>query len=213
MIYQPEELAALGEIILAHDLWVLSDEIYEKLVYGGANHVSIGSLSPELLAHTLISSGFSKAYAMTGWRLGFLAGPKAVIQAAAGLQSHSTSNVAVFVQRGGLAALQDPRAPQSIETMRLAFEARRDFVCARLRELPGISFVPPEGAFYVLLNIAATGLDSQTFCAKLLNEEKVALVPGVAFGVDDHVRISYATDQITLDKALNRLAAFLAQLV
>lgn len=212
MVYTHAELAALAEIIVAQDLLVLSDEIYEKLLYDGATFTSIASLGPEIAERTIISSGFSKAYAMTGWRLGYLAGPQEIIQGAVGIQSHSTSNVATFVQRGGIAALTDPRSEPIVQSMRVAFEARRNLVCDLLDTMPYLQYLRPQGAFYVLIDISATGLDSNTFCEKLLTNYQVACVPGIAFGADDHIRISYATDPQTLTTALTRLGDFLATL-
>ncbi|WP_287128916.1 pyridoxal phosphate-dependent aminotransferase [Candidatus Cyanaurora vandensis] len=212
MVYTHSELTALAQVIVDHDLLVLSDEIYDQLLYDGATFTSISSLGDEIWQRTIISSGFSKSYAMTGWRLGYLVAPPDIIQGAAGLQSHSTSNVATFVQRGGLAALTDPRTPAIVQTMRRAFEERRSLVCDLLDTIPGLAYLRPQGAFYVWIDIASTGLDSTTFCQKLLAQERVACVPGIAFGADDHIRISYATDPQTLQTALGRLGNFMTSL-
>lgn len=209
-IYTPEEIRALGEVLVAHKLAVLSDEIYEKLLYDGSEHLSIGSVSRELLDLTITCNGFSKAYAATGWRLGYAAGPRHIIDAAITIQSHSTSGANTFAQYGAIAALEGPQ--DEIECMRQAFSLRRDLMYNRIREIPGLTCSQPHGAFYVFPNISATGLDSLTFCQQLLEREGVAIVPGVAFGADANVRLSYATDNATIEKGLDRLGRFVASL-
>ncbi|MFS8861416.1 pyridoxal phosphate-dependent aminotransferase [Synechococcus sp. B60.1] len=212
-VYHRHELEALAEVLLsAPHLYVVCDEIYEKLVYGQARHISLGSLSPELLPRTILSSGFAKAYAMTGWRIGYLAGPKPIIDAAINLQSHSTSNVCTFAQYGALEALTSPLSAAAVEKMRQEFWQRRDLMVQGIRALPGVTCPEPEGAFYVFLNIGQTGLSSVEFCQRLLKEQQVAAVPGVAFGADSYIRLSYAADRITLEKGLERLHHFLSSL-
>ncbi|WAS06353.1 pyridoxal phosphate-dependent aminotransferase [Gloeomargaritales cyanobacterium VI4D9] len=210
VVYQREELQALAEAILRHDLWVISDEIYEKLVYDGAEHVSIAALGEEIYARTLVCNGFAKAYAMTGWRVGYGAGSSEIISAAANLQGHSTSNVCTFAQYGALAALQGPQA--ELERMRQVFDERRRLMCDALAQMPGLGLAPPAGAFYVWVDIRATGLHSTQFCQQVLEQYQVALVPGRAFGDDQHVRLSYATDQTTIAKGMARLAQYMAHL-
>lgn len=209
-VYTPEEIAALAEVIVAHGIAVVADEIYEKLIYDGLRHLSIGSLGEEIFNLTLTCNGFSKAYAATGWRLGYAAGPLRVIQAAIDIQSHTTSGPTSFAQYGGIAALEG--SPESIETMRQAFERRRDLMYARIRAIPGLVSPKPHGAFYLFPNISATGLDSITFCARLLEQEYLALVPGIAFGMDTNVRLSYAADIETIEKGVERLARFMRSL-
>lgn len=209
-IYTREELAALAEVIVAHDLVVIADEIYEKLTYDGYQHVSLGSLGSSIFRHTITCNGFSKAYAATGWRLGYVAGPREVIQAAAAIQSHSTSGANTFAQHGALAAFEGLEG--TIETMRATFQARRNLVLAELRAIPGISCTTPHGAFYVFPNIRATGLDSMSFCERLLETMHVATVPGRAFGSDTNIRISYATDTETLKEGLRRIRRFVSSL-
>jgi aspartate aminotransferase len=209
-VYQREELQALAEAILRHDLWVISDEIYEKLVYDGAEHVSIAALGEEIYARTLVCNGFAKAYAMTGWRVGYGAGPSEIISAAATLQGHSTSNVCTFAQYGALAALEGPQA--ELERMRQVFAERRRLMGEALAQLPGLVLVPPAGAFYIWVDIRATGLNSVQFCQQVLEQYQVALVPGRAFGDDQHVRLSYATDHTTIAKGMARLAQYLGHL-
>ncbi len=187
-MYTRQELIALAEVLVEHNVAVISDEIYEKLVYSGAEHVSIGSLGKEIFDLTVTCNGFSKAYAATGWRLGYVAGPPALIKAATNIQSHVTSCVNTFAQYGAIAALEGPQ--EEIEIMRQAFERRRDLLFARLNAIPGLQVAPPDGAFYIFPGISDTGLDSMTFCQRLLEQEHVALVPGIGFGADANVRIS-----------------------
>lgn len=209
-VYTPEELAALAEVIVARGIVVVADEIYEKLIYDGLRHVSIGSLGGAIFAQTVTCNGFSKAYAATGWRMGYAAGPKHVIQAATGLQSHTTSGANTFAQHGMVAALNGSQA--TIEAMRQTFERRRDLMLAGITAIPGVTCPKPQGAFYLFPNISATGLDSTTFCKRLLALEHVALVPGIAFGADANVRLSYATDFETIEKGIERLARFVGAL-
>ena len=210
-IYTQEELHALAEVLVAHHVAVLSDEIYEKLVYDQAQHHSIGSLGEEIFALTITGNGFSKAYAATGWRLGYAAGPRHVIRAAIDIQSHSTSNANTFAQYGGIAALEGPQ--DTIEAMRQVFARRRDLMYEAVSAIPGLVCPKPQGAFYLFPNIEATGLDSSTFCQRLLDEEHVALVPGIAFGSDANVRLSYATSTGTIEKGVERLARFVRRLM
>lgn len=205
-VYTADELAGLAEVIVDQGLIVVADEIYEKLIYDGLSHTSIGSLGEEVLSRTITVNGFSKAYAATGWRLGYAAGPAPVIEAATSLQSHSTSGANTFAQYGALTALEGPQ--EEIAEMRDTFERRRDLIVDELRGIPGISCAQPHGAFYVFPNIAATGLDSMDFCKELLEDQHVATVPGVAFGADTNIRISYATDLDTIREGLVRLREF-----
>lgn len=207
VVYTPEEIKALAEVVVEQDILVVSDEIYEKILYDDAKHLSIGAVSPEAFQRTIISNGFAKAYSMTGWRLGYLAGPVELIKAATTVQGHSTSNVCTFAQYGAIAALENPQ--DCVEEMRLAFAKRRDYVIQRLDAIPGLTYVKPDGAFYFFMNISQTKLTSLEFCDALLEEYQVAAVPGIAFGDDDCIRISYATDLATIEKGLDRLAKFI----
>jgi aspartate aminotransferase len=209
-VYRREELLALAEEVVAQNLWVIADEIYEKLVYGGAEHMSIAALGPDICARTLVCNGFAKAYAMTGWRVGYAAGAREVIAAAATLQGHSTSNVCTFAQYGALAALQGPQ--EELHRMRQVFDQRRQRMGEWLRRIPGLVAAEPQGTFYLWVDIRATGLASTQFCQQVLEQQQVALVPGRAFGDDQHVRLSYATDQATIDKGMARLAEYVAQI-
>ncbi len=209
-VYSKAELQALAEVIVSHGIVVVADEIYEKLIYDDLEHVSIGSLGEDIFNLTVTCNGFSKAYAATGWRLGYAAGPVPIIKAATALQSHSTSGANTFAQYGALAALTGSEDP--VTEMRGIFERRRDLVVASLREIPGLSCTIPCGAFYVFPNISAFHLDSMSFCARLLDEAHVATVPGIAFGADTNIRLSYATDAETLKEGLARLHSFTASL-
>ena len=206
MVYTRAELKALAEVIVDRDILVVADEIYEKIIYDGAQHVSIGSLGKEIFDRTLISSGFAKAYSMTGWRVGYLAGPIELIKASSTIQGHSTSNVCTFAQYGALSALESSQ--ESVEKMRQAFAQRRQVIFELLDAVPGISCIKPDGAFYMFVNISKTGMNSLEFCDAFLEQQQVAVIPGIAFGADDHIRLSYATDLGTIKKALERLDKF-----
>jgi len=210
MVYRRDELEALAAVAVRHDLLVVSDEIYEKLVYDGAEHVSIGSLNPEIFKRTITCNGFSKAYAMTGWRLGYLAGPREIIAAAAAVQSHSTSNVAAYSQAGAVVALEHPEVPAAVARMVAVFAERRLRLFEALTAIPGVRCACAEGAFYLFPDISASGLDSTDFCEQLLAEEHVACVPGIAFGSDRHIRLSYAADLATIERGAAGLARFMA---
>jgi aspartate aminotransferase len=206
MVYTPAEIKALAQVIVDRDILVVSDEIYEKIIYDGAKHVSIGSLGKEIFERTIISSGFAKGYSMTGWRIGYLAGPLELIKATSTIQGHSTSNVCTFAQYGAIAALESSQ--ESVEKMRLAFADRREVIFELLDAIPGISCIKPDGAFYMFVNISKTGMTSLQFCDAFLEQHQVAVIPGIAFGADDHIRLSYATDLGTIKKAVERLDKF-----
>jgi aspartate aminotransferase len=211
MVYTEEELRALGEVCIEHDLVIISDEIYQHLIYGDEKHVSIASLGPDFYRNTIVINGVSKTYSMTGWRIGYAAGDARIIKAMTGLASHSTSNPTSIAQYAAIAALTGTQEP--VETMRAAFKERRDFVVKRLSEIPGFRILPPQGAFYAFVNVrAATDVspfeDVEAWVKALLDEEKVAVVPGSAFGSPDHIRISYATSMEQLEKAMNRIQRF-----
>ncbi|MBD2214488.1 pyridoxal phosphate-dependent aminotransferase [Calothrix sp. FACHB-156] len=206
MVYTPAEIKALAEVVVDADIFVVSDEIYEKILYDGAEHISIGSLGKEIFARTLISNGFAKAYSMTGWRLGYLAGPVEIIKAASTIQGHSTSNVCTFAQYGAIAALESSQ--DCVEEMRQAFAKRRQVMLDRLNAIPGLSCPKPDGAFYLFPDISKTGLKSLEFCDALIEEHQVAVIPGIAFGADKNIRLSYATDMATIEKGMDRLEKF-----
>lgn len=211
-LYSADELRAIGEVCLEHDVLIVSDEIYEKLVYGGVKHTSIAELSPELKKQTIIINGLSKSHAMTGWRIGFAAGDAKIIKAMTNLDSHSTSNPTTTSQHGALAAYNGTQEP--VEEMRQAFEERMNKVYDRLITIPGITCVKPNGAFYLFPNateaVKMTGFSSvDEWVEALLEEEKVALVPGSGFGAPDNVRLSYATSLDTIMEALDRIERFI----
>ncbi|KZE66211.1 aspartate aminotransferase [Fictibacillus phosphorivorans] len=211
-LYSAEELSAIGEVCLENDILIVSDEIYEKLVYGGVKHTSIAELSPELKKQTIIINGLSKSHAMTGWRIGFAAGDAKIIKAMTNLDSHSTSNPTTTSQHGALAAYNGTQEP--VEEMRQAFEERMNKVYDRLVTIPGITCVKPNGAFYLFPNateaVKMTGFSSvDEWVEALLEEEKVALVPGSGFGAPDNVRLSYATSLDTIMEALDRIERFI----
>ncbi|MGB8699190.1 MAG: pyridoxal phosphate-dependent aminotransferase [Thermosynechococcaceae cyanobacterium] len=206
-VYTPDEIRALAEVILETEVWVISDEIYEKILYDGAVHLSMGSISPALWERTIVSNGFAKTYAMTGWRVGYMAGPVDMIQAMSRLQSHSTSNVCTFAQYGAIAALDGPQ--DCVAEMLDSFALRRQVMLDALNAIPGLECSQPNGAFYMFPSIRKTGLGSQEFCAALLEAQQVAVVPGIAFGADDAIRLSYATDMDTIRQGMERLDAFM----
>jgi len=205
-VYTPDELRALGDVCVEKDVLVLSDEIYEHLLYDGAVHRSMASFSRGHYDHTVVTHGFAKAWSMTGWRLGFLAAPAPIAKAIDAVQSHSTSNPTSFAQKGGVAALSGPQ--DHLPRWLAEYDKRRSFAWKQLNAIPGISCVNAKGAFYLFPNISATGLKSVDFCARLLEAEKVAAVPGIAFGADDYFRLSYATSMANLEKGLERIDRF-----
>ncbi|MFN9733970.1 MAG: pyridoxal phosphate-dependent aminotransferase [Microcystis sp.] len=210
IVYTPEEIAALAKIVVEKDILVVSDEIYEKILYDGAIHRSIASFGPEIFQRSIISNGFAKAFSMTGWRVGYIAGPVEIVKAMTKIQSHSTSNVCTFAQYGAIAALASSQ--DCIEEMVKAFSERRQYILERVRSLPGLNCPTPNGAFYVFIDISQTGLKSRDFCQKLLESQKVAASPGSAFGADDCIRLSYATDLKTIEKGFDRLDKFISTL-
>jgi len=209
-VYTHAELTALAEVAVEHGLYVVSDEIYERMVYDGGEAVSVGSLGPDIFKRTITVNGFSKPYAMTGWRLGYFAGPLELVKACSALQSHSTSAPNTFAQYGAVAALRGPQ--DCVARMVKEFDGRRQYLHARLTAMQGLTCVRPTGAFYAFPSIAGTGLASLDFAARLLEQEKVAVVPGLPFGADDHVRLSYACSLANIEEGMNRLERFLQRL-
>ncbi|PYJ01347.1 MAG: aspartate aminotransferase [Verrucomicrobia bacterium] len=205
-VYTREELQGIVDVAAEEDIYILSDEIYEKLVYDDAKHVSIASLSKEAYDLTITVNGFSKSYAMTGWRLGYLAAPEAVARAVDSIQSHTTSNPSSFSQYGGLAALRGDQQP--LADMREEFDMRRNYMFDRVSKISNVTAVKPQGAFYVLVNISQLGLTSQNFADRLLSKANVAVVPGAAFGDDRTIRLSYATSIDVIKKGLDRFQDF-----
>jgi aspartate aminotransferase len=218
-VYTPAELEDLARVLLDTDLFIITDEIYEHIIYDGLKQISIATLDPALKARSIVVNGFSKSYAMTGWRLGYCAGPREVIEMCDRLQSQTTSNATAFVQVAGIEALTGPQ--ESVGTMAQAFEQRRNFVVQRLNAIPGITSNTPRGAFYIFPNIAALfGRRAQgrllTTAAEvadyLLDAAGVAVVPGDAFGDDHFMRISYASSMAELEDGLARIDQAVQQL-
>jgi len=205
-VYTPEEIRALGDVCVEKGVLILSDEIYEHLLYDGAIHRSVASFSRAHYEHTILVHGFAKAWSMTGWRLGWTAAPEPIARAIDAIQSHSTSNPTSFAQKGGVVALTGPQ--DHLRSWLAEFDRRRTYAWRRLNQIPGLSCVNARGAFYLFPNISATGLKSTEFCQRLLEAEKVAAVPGIAFGADDYIRISYATSMENLEKGLDRIERF-----
>ena len=214
--YTPEELAAIAKVLEGTDIMVLSDEIYEKLIYGQTKFVSFASLTPDAYNRALTINGFSKAFSMTGWRLGYTAGPLEVIKAMARLQSHMTQNPVSFVQKAGVTALGDDGG--AVENMRVEFEKRGNYMAQRLNSIEGIACAEPTGAFYCFPDVSAHygttigGVEingSMDFAKTLLEQANVALVPGLPFGCDDNVRLSFACSLEQITKGLDRIEKWL----
>jgi len=205
-VYSKEELRAIVEVAADEEITILSDEIYESLTYDGAQHVSIASLTPEARDLTITVNGFSKAYAMTGWRLGYLGAPEKIAKAIDSMQSHSTSGPCSFAQKGGLAALTGSQ--QCVADMREEFNLRREYMFERLSAMNKVTAVKPKGAFYMLANISMLGMNSTNFADRLLSKSNVAVVPGIAFGDDRVVRLSYATGLDVIKPGLDRFEEF-----
>jgi aspartate aminotransferase len=212
-VYTRAELEALVAICVKAGVWILSDEIYEHLVYDGQSTCSPATFSPEAARLTITVSGYAKTYSMTGWRLGTLVACKEVSAAVADLQSQTTSNATTFAQFGALAVHQHPdKAKASLAEMAVAFDRRRLKLLAGLNAIPGLTCYRSQGAFYLFPNIRKFGLSSADFAARLLEEELVAVVPGSAFGSEGYIRLSYATSDAIIEKGLERLARFCAKL-
>lgn len=211
MVYSKEELEMVADVAIKHDLLVISDEIYEKLLYNGVTHISIASL-PHMRERTVIINGVSKSHAMTGWRIGYAIGPKEIISAMTNLASHSTSNPTSIAQAASVAAYAEGDAP--VEAMRVIFEERLETIYARLVEIKGLTCLKPKGAFYLFPHAkqaaAMCGFDNvDDWCTAVLSEAKVALIPGSGFGAPDYVRLSYATDPARVLEALDRIEGFI----
>jgi aspartate aminotransferase len=215
--YDRAELSALADVVIERNLVVIADEIYEKLVYDGRVFTSFAAISPEAKARTIVINGMSKAFAMTGWRLGYAAGPKAWVEAMGMVQSHATSHPASMTQAAGEAALR--RAGDDVRAMAVAFERRRDLMVALLTKVPGFGCVTPAGAFYAFPNIS--GLfgkaiggkrvhSGQEVAVALLETARVAVVPGEAFGSAEHIRLSFSCSRERIDQGIARIAAALA---
>lgn len=219
-IYTKEELIKLAEFAKEHDLIIISDEIYEKLIYGDDEHVSIASLSEDAYKRTIVINGVSKTYSMTGWRIGYAAASEEIVKLMSNIQSHTTSNPNSIAQYASLEALAGTQ--EFIYAMKQEFKNRRDYIVTRINGIENISCIEPKGAFYVFIDISKTigkSIEEETiensldFCSKLLEKGKVAAVPGEAFGIDGFIRISYATSMENIQEGLNRIENFIKKCI
>lgn len=218
-VYTKEVLTKLGELAKKHNFYIISDEVYEKLVYGNHEHFCVASVSEEVKSRTVVINGFSKAYAMTGWRVGYAAAPKEIIKGIAAIQGHSTSNACTISQIAALEALQSSQ--DCVEEMRAAFDERRKFLQLRLRKMPDITCTEAEGAFYLMANVSryygmkwkeSVISNSYDMANYLLENAHIAVAPGGAFGADDHIRIAYANSLENLEIGMNRMEEALKNL-
>lgn len=212
-VYSAQELKEIMDFAIARDILVMSDEIYSTLVYDGVEAISPASLSEDAKEHTIVVSGFSKAFSMTGWRLGTLCAPDAIAKAVANLQSQTSSNATSFAQYGALAAMENEAlADAAVAEMKKSFDRRRLMLLEGLNAIDGVFCRRAQGAFYLFPNISSFGMASVDFCAKLLEEKLVAVVPGSAFGSDENVRFSYAVSDETIQKGIERMAQFCSEI-
>ena len=212
-VYSAQELKEIMDFAIARDILVMSDEIYSTLVYDGVEAISPAGLSEEAKEHTIVVSGFSKAFSMTGWRLGTLCAPDAIAKAVANLQSQTSSNATSFAQYGALAAMENEAlADAAVAEMKKSFDRRRLMLLEGLNAIDGVFCRRAQGAFYLFPNISSFGMASVDFCAKLLEEKLVAVVPGSAFGSDENVRFSYAVSDETIQKGIERMAQFCSEI-
>lgn len=205
VVYNKEELNALSQVIIDKNILVISDEIYEKIIFD-AKHFSIASFSDEIKQRTIIVNGVSKSHSMTGWRIGYAAGPKDIIEAISRIMSHSTSNPASISQYAALAALENQ--DDFTQKMNEEFKKRRDYICERIGKIGPITCVKPQGAFYVFCDISKLKLSSIEFAKKLLEGQRVAVVPGIEFGHDSHIRLSFATSMENIKNGMDRIEKF-----
>jgi aspartate aminotransferase len=216
-VYTKEELLDIGKLVEKYDLMLISDEIYEKIVYDGVKHYSLPALMPELKERTLVINGFSKAYAMTGWRIGYAAGTKNMISLINRIQSHQTSNTSSIAQDAALEGLSNKEMPDQIHKMVDIFKERRDYLTSEISKIKGLSYYPPEGAFYLFVKMDyyfnEKRKNSMEFCKWLLEEHGLALVPGSAFFVENYVRISYAASMEVIKEGVSRLKKALGECI
>lgn len=219
VVYTKEELLAIADFAKEKDLIIISDEIYEKLIYGNEKHISIASISEDAYKRTIVINGFSKSYAMTGWRIGYTACSEEITKLMINVQSHTTSNPSSITQYAALEGLKGPK--ESLDEMIVEFEKRRNYMINRLGEVKDLSIIKPMGAFYVMINIESfigkslNGKEiknSLDFSSTLLEESRVAVIPGIAFGVDNYIRLSYATSMEVIERGLDRIEEFLSKL-
>ena len=207
-VYSREELLAIGEVLKGTDILVFSDEMYEKIMYNGKKFTAAAEVSEDMFKRTVTINGLSKAVAMTGWRFGYIATPDAALaKALTKLQGQVTSNINTMTQYAAIPALEGD-ADETIEMMRVEFEKRKNYAVQAFNDIKGLSCVEPDGAFYLFVNIKNVTPDSMKFCADLLEEKGVALVPGLAFGTEGYVRFSFATDLETIKEGIKRVKEF-----
>lgn len=218
-VYSKEQLQAIADFAVQHNLFVITDEIYEKLIYGDSEHVSIASLGEEIKKRTVLVNGVSKTYAMTGWRIGYSASTAEIAKIMSSIQSHATSHANSIAQKAAVAALTGPQ--DCVQEMKEAFDARRKTMVGKIRSIPGLSCIEPQGAFYLFVDVSntfgrayngRTVNSSDDFAAALLEEKQVAVVPGTGFGAPDYIRLSYALATEQMLKGLERIAAFVRAL-
>ena len=218
-IYSEEELRSIAEFAKKHDLIIISDEIYEKLIYDGMKHTSIASISEDSYNRTIVINGLSKSYAMTGWRVGYAAANEEIIKLMTSIQSHVTSNVNSIAQYAAVEALNGPE--EELQKMIVQFESRRNYMVDRIKKIEGLTLIEPKGAFYVMINLdnylnksfnEKAINNSLDFANAILEEEKVAVIPGIAFGLDNYIRLSYATSKELIEEGLNRIERFLKKI-
>lgn len=209
-VYTREELTKIAQIAVKHKVHIISDEIYETLLYDGLNHVSAASLSKDIYDWTITVNGLSKSHSMTGWRIGYLAASLEIAQAVTSLQSHSTSNPASISQKAAIAAFDCDK--RELKKMADEFCSRRDYMVREINNIKNLSCFKPSGAFYVFCCISQTGLSSVDFAGRLLNEYKTAVIPGSGFGQDDYIRLSFATSMANITEGLSRLSEFVSKL-
>lgn len=220
VVYNEQDLKTIATIAVEHDLYIVSDEIYEKVIYDGVKHISIASLGPDVKEKTIVINGMSKAYAMTGWRIGFAAGKKEIIKAMSKIQGHSTSNPNSIAQYASIAGLKG--SDKSVQKMVEEFNERRKYIIGKIKEIPELSYIYPQGAFYIMVNISkligrkygdTIIEDSMSFADIMLKAVKVGVLPGKAFGADNYVRISYATSLPEIKKGIERITNFVNELL
>jgi len=202
-MYTQEELEEIAEVAVQNDLYVISDEIYEKIIYNGKKHISIASLGKDIYKRTITVNGVSKAYSMTGWRIGYLGAVEAIASKIKNLQSHSTSNPASISQKAAYAALSCDES--IIKNMVSEFDIRRKLIVKGLNSVKGFSCNLPDGSFYCFCNIRETNMNSMDLANKLLNEQKIAVIPGVVFGQEYYLRFSFSCDLEEIEKGIARL--------
>ena len=208
-VYSRAELMEIAEVCVDKNIFVISDEIYEKIIFDNLKHESIASFNKDIFNLTITVNGLSKSHSMTGWRIGYLGAPTDVAKAISNLQDHSTSNPNSVAQKAAEAALA---APGDFSALCAEFQRRRDYLASRLKTIPKLSFILPQGAFYMFCDISKTGLDSMSFAQRLLEEEYVSVIPGNSFGDDDFIRISFATSMEELKKGMDRIEGWLKKL-